>query len=196
MKLRECSKKLSATFPQTAVRWHTFRLAMGDDGLPPIYALWANATKAECQVALQSTLEESVNTRLAACRITLLASKELYEIVLQGCFAASYHEVDDLTKGLQPFICRFQSTEQDCDMASRASQFNQMIAGLVALSLAEQETFWMKEVPLPSMVYQLGMQLGCTSMVSDVVLGPIHLLAQDLRSFCLNEQQIVSEQVP
>ena len=180
-------KTLSATFPQTAVHWHTFCLATGDDGLPPIYALWANATKAECRVALQSALEEHINTRLAACRITPLASKELYEIILQGHFAAGYHEVDDLTKGLQPFTCGFQSTEQDHNIVSRASQFNQMMAGLVVPSLAEQETFQTKEIPLPSMVYQLGMQLGCTSMVFDLVLGPIHLLAQDLCSFCLNE---------
>ena len=184
-------KTPSATFPQMAARWRTFCLAMGDDGLPPIYAIWANATKAEHQVALQSTLEECVNTGLVACRTTPLASKELYEIVLQGRFTASYHEVDDLTKGLQPFTCGFQSTERDRDVATRASQLNQMMAGLVAPSLAEQETFWTKEVPLPSMVYQLGTQLGCTSVVFDVVLGPIHPLAQDLRSFCLNEWPLV-----
>ena len=184
-------KTPSATFPQTAAHWHTYCLASGDDGLPPIYTIWANATKAERQVALQSTLEERVNTGLAASRITPLASKELYEIVLQGRFAASYHEVDDLMKGLQPFTCGFQSTERDRDVASRASQFDQMMAGLVAPSLAEQETFRTKEVPLPSTVYQLGTQLGCTSVVFDVVLGPIHPLAQDLRSFCLNEWPLV-----
>ena len=121
-------KTPSATFPQMAVRWHTFCLATGDDGLPPIYAIWANATKAEHRVTLQSSLEECVNTSLAACRITPLASKELYEIVLQGCFAASYHKVDDLTKGLQPFTCGFQSTTWDRDIASRASQFDQWMA--------------------------------------------------------------------
>ena len=168
------SKTPSATFPQTAARWRTFCLATGDDGLPPIYAIWANATKVEHRVALQSTLEERINTGLAACRITPLASKELYEIILQGRFAASYHEVDDLTKGLQPFTCGFQSTGRDCDIASRASQFDQMMAGLVAPSFAEQGTFWIKEVPLPSTVYQLGTQLGCTSVVFDVVLGPVH----------------------
>ena len=180
-------KMPSATLPQMAVHWHTYCLAMGDDGLPPIYTIWANATKAERRVALQSTLEERVNTGLATGRITLLASKELYEIVLQGRFAAIYHEVDDLTKGLQPFTSGFQSTERDCDVASQASQFDPMMVGLIALSLAEQETFRMKEVPLPSTVYQLGTQLGCTSVVFDVVLGPIHPLAQDLHSFCLNE---------
>ena len=138
-------------------------------------------------MALQSALEEQVNTGLAAGRITLLASKELYEIVLHGRFAASYHEVDDLMKGLQPFTCGFQSTDRDRDMATRATQFDQMMAGLVTPSLAEQETFRTKEVPLPSSVYQLGTQLGCTSVVFDVVLGPIHPLAQDLHSFCLNE---------
>ena len=99
--------------------------------------------------------------------------------------------MDDLTKGLQPFTCGFQSTERDRDVASRASQFDQMMAGLVAPSLAEQETFRTKEVPLPSTVYQLGTQLGCTSVVFGVVLGPIHPLAQDLRSFCLNEWPLV-----
>ena len=184
-------KTPSATFLQTAARWRTYCLAAGDDDLPPIYAIWANATKAERRVALQSALEERVNTGLAAGRITPLASKELYEIVLQGRFAASYHEVDDLTKGLQPFTCGFQSTERDRNVATRATQFDQMMAGLVAPSLAEQETFRTKEVPLPSTVYQLGTQLGCTSVVFDVVLGPIHPLAQDLRSFCLNEWPLV-----
>ena len=184
-------KTPSATLPQTAAHWRTYCLTLGDDGLPPIYTIWANATKAERRVALQSALEELVNTGLAASRITPLASKVLYEIVLQGRFAASYHEVDDLTKGLQPFTCGFQSTERDRDVASRASQFDQMMAGLVAPSLAEQETFRTKEVPLPSTVYQLGTQLGCSSVVFDMVLRPIHPLAQDLRSFCLNEWPLV-----
>ena len=153
-KPHECSQD---AFPQMAAHWRTYCLATGDDGLPPIYTIWANTTKAERRVALQSALEECVNTGLAAGRIIPLASKELYEIVLQGCFAVSYHEVDDLTKGLQPFTCSFQSMEWDRDIASRASQFNQMMAGLVTPSLAEQETFWTKEVPLPSTVYQLGM---------------------------------------
>ena len=82
-------KTPSATFPQTVARWRTYCLAPGDDGLPPIYTIWANATKAKRRVALQSALEERVNTGLAASRITPLASKELYEIVLQGRFAAS-----------------------------------------------------------------------------------------------------------
>ena len=189
-------KTPSATFPQMAARWRTFCLAPGDDGLPPIYTIWANATKAERRVALQSALEEHVNTGLTASRISPLASKELYEIVLQGRFAASYHEVDDLTKGLQPFTCGFQSTERDRDVASRASQFDQMMAGFVAPSLAEQETFRTKEVPLFSTVYQLGTQLGCTSVVFDVVLGPIHPLAQDLHSFCLNEWPLVEAALP
>ena len=128
-------------------------------------------------MALQSALEQHINTRLAASRITPLASKELYKIILQGRFAAGYHEVDDLTKGLQPFTCGFQATEQDRNIATRATQFDQMMAGLVAPPLAEQETFWTKEVPLLSTVYQLETQLGCTSVVFDVVLGPIHPLA-------------------
>ena len=125
-------KTPSATFPQTAACWCTFCLATWDDSLPPIYSIWANATKAERRVPLQSALEGYVNTGLAACRITPLASNELYEIVIQGQFAAGYHEVDDLTKGLQPFTCGFQSTDQDCDIAIRATQFDQMMAGLVA----------------------------------------------------------------
>ena len=40
-------KTPSATFPQMAARWCTYCLATGDDGLPPIYTIWANATKAE-----------------------------------------------------------------------------------------------------------------------------------------------------
>ena len=66
-----------------------------------------------------------------------------------------------------------------------------MMVGLVAPSLAKQETFHTKEIPLPSTVYQLGTQLGCTSVVFDMVLGPIHPLAQDLRSFCLNKWPLV-----
>ena len=95
------------------------------------------------------------------------------------------------SKGLQPFTCGFQSTDRDRDVVTRATQFDQMMVGLVAPSLAEQETFCMKEVPLPSSVYQLGTQLGCTRVVFDVVLGPIHPLAHDLCSFCLNEWPLV-----
>ena len=42
----------SATFPQMAAHWRTYCLATGDNGLPPIYTIWANTTKFECQVAL------------------------------------------------------------------------------------------------------------------------------------------------
>ena len=51
-------KTPSATFPQMAARWRTYCLAAGDDGLPPIYTIWANATKAERRVAPQSAQEE------------------------------------------------------------------------------------------------------------------------------------------
>ena len=99
--------------------------------------------------------------------------------------------MDDLTKGLQPSTCSFQSTDRDRDVATRATQFDQMIAGLVAPSLTEQETFCKKEVPLPLTVYQLWTQIGCTSVVFDVVLSPIHPIFPDLCSFCLNKWPLV-----
>ena len=163
----------------------------GTTPYPPYTPYGPTQPRPSAEWPLQSALEERVNIGLATGWIMPLASKELYEIILQGRFAASYHEVDDLMKGLQPFTCSFQSTDRDCVVATRATQFNQMMVGLVAPSLAEQETFHTKEVPLLSTVYQLGTQLGCTSVVFDVVLGPIHPLAQDLHSFCINEWPLV-----
>ena len=85
----------------------------------------------------------------------------------------------------------FQATDHDQHMVVHAQPFDQMMASLMAPCLAKHETFQTKEVPLPTTVYKMEAQLAGTSIMFDVVLGPIHPLAHGLWGFCLNEWPLI-----
>ena len=156
-------------------------------GLPHIYHLWANSTKAEKRTALQTAFNDRVESGLSASRTTPLATKELYEMVVQGQLASHLFEGEDLSKGLSPFTCGFQVGERDTAISAWALRFDQMQLGHTAPTLAEQDTLCTKEVPVPQSIYELGTQLVCTSVVLDVVLGDASPLATTLRNFCIAE---------
>ena len=174
-------------FPQFATIWRRNLGVADDGGLTHIYHLWANSTTAERRTALQTAFNERVESGLSASCTTPLATKELYEMVVQGQLASHLFEGEDLSKGLSPFTCRFQVGEHDTAISARALGFDQMQLGHTAPTLAEQDTLRTKEVPVPQSIYELGTQLACTSMVLDVVLGDASPLATTLRNFCITE---------
>ena len=116
-------KEPSEAFPQMAVLWRWYCGITVDAQLPALYHTWANSTKAERRVALQAAMDERVNSRLGASRVTPLATKELYELLFQARLASHIHEVEDLTKGVSLFTCGYQVGERDQDVAVRAYRF-------------------------------------------------------------------------
>ena len=110
-------KEPSEAFPQMAVLWQCYCGVTTDAQLPSLYHTWANSTKAERRVTLQVALDECVNSRLGASRVTPLATKELYELLFPARLASHVHEAEDLTKGASPFTCGYQVGERDQDVA-------------------------------------------------------------------------------
>ena len=173
-------KTPTSAFPQFATIWRRNLGVADDGGLPHIYHLWANSTKAERRTTLQTAFNERVESGLSASRTTPLATKELYEMVVQGQLASHLFEGEDLSKGLSPFTCGFQVGERDTAISAQALRFDQMQLGHTTPTLAEQDTLRTKEVPMPQSIYELGTQLTCMCMVLDVVLGDTSPLATTL----------------
>ena len=172
---------------QFATIWR-HNLGVADDrGLPHIYHVWANSTKAERHTGLQTAFNEQVESGLSASRTMPLATKELYEMVVQGQLTSHLFEGEDLSKGFSPFTCGFQVGERDTAISARALCFDQMQLGHTAPTLADQDTLHTKEVPVPQSIYELGTQLACMNVVLDVVLGDTSPLATTLHNFCIAE---------
>ena len=98
-------KTNTSAFPQFATIWRRNLGVADDGGLPHIYHLWANSTKAERRIALQTAFNERVESGLSASHTMPLATKELYEMVVQGQLTSHLFEGEDLSKGLSPFTC-------------------------------------------------------------------------------------------
>ena len=170
----------TSAFPQFATIWRR-NLGGDDGGLPHIYHLWANSTKAERRTALQTALNERVESGLSASCTMPLATNELSKMVVQGQPTSHLFEGEDLLKGLSPFTCGFQVGERNTAILAWALCFDQMQLGHTAPALVEQDTLQTKEVPMPQYIYELGMQLACTSVVLDIVLSNAAPLATTLR---------------
>ncbi|KAL7574121.1 hypothetical protein ACA910_014808 [Epithemia clementina (nom. ined.)] len=174
----------STKFPETTPVWLRFCTVVDEADLPPLYHRWANAAKAERRIAFQSLLEERAQRGEAATNIAPFVTKELHEQVLMGRFAPRTYEADDLTVGINPFTCGFQNSDRDRDVVVRTQNFDLMLQGHTQPTLAEQETFRTKDVPLPNTIYEAGLQLKATSVVLDVVLGCNAPICNTLRFFC------------
>ena len=152
--------------------------------LPALYHRWARAVKAERRIAFQALLDERARQQDAATAIAPFVTKELHETVLMGRIAPKTHEMEDLGVGLNPFSCGFQNSEKDREVVIRAQNMDLMLQGHTQPTLAEQETFKTKEVPVPTTIYEAGLQIKATSVTLDVVLGVHAPLSQSLRRFC------------
>ena len=60
-----------------------------------------------------------------------------------------------------------------------------MMNGMTAPSLAEQETFSTKEVPIPGTVFEGGLKIRGCSLILDVALGPAEPMASNYCDFCI-----------
>ena len=173
-------------FPETTPVWMRYCMVVGEEDLPGLYHRWANAAKAERRIAFQAVIEERARQPDAATNIPPFATKELYEHVLMGRLAPRPYEAEDLTIGISPFTCGFQNGERDRDIIIRTQNFDLMMQGHTQPTLAEQETFRTKDVPIPRTIYEAGLQIKATSVVLDVVLGTHAPLCAALREFCLS----------
>lgn len=180
-------KMPSAVFPTTTSRWMRLTRTLNERDLPPLYHRWATATKGERRQVFADLVEERGNEYDAATAVVPIVSKELYEIVLHGRFAPRPHEMDDLTLGLHPFTTGYFDDETGTEVRVRAQRFDTMMNGNAAPSLAEQDTFTTKEVPIPASVFGGGLQIKGCSVVLDVVLGNADPLAASYRAFCTRD---------
>ena len=112
-------------------------------------------------------------------------------MVVRGQVASHLLEGEDLSKCLSPFTCGFQVGERDTAISAQALHFDQMQLGHTTPTLAEQDTLRTKEVPVPQSIYELGMQLACTSVVLDIILGNAAPLTTTLRNFCIVERPLM-----
>ncbi|KAL7556315.1 hypothetical protein ACA910_011861 [Epithemia clementina (nom. ined.)] len=101
-----------------------------------------------------------------------------------GRFAPQAYKADNLNMGINPFTCGFQNSERDWDVVIRTQNFDLMLQGHTQPTLAEQETFRTKDVPLPSTIYETGLQIKATSVILDVALGPMAPVCVALQTFC------------
>ncbi|KAL7566310.1 hypothetical protein ACA910_013635 [Epithemia clementina (nom. ined.)] len=161
----------SAKFLETTPVWLHYCTVVDEADLPLLYHCWANAAKAKQCIAFQSIINEQARQTNAASNIVPFATKELYEHVLMGRFAPRAYKAEDLSVGINPFTCGFQNSDRDWDVVIRTQHFDLMLQGHMQPTLAEQETFRTKDVPLPNTIYKAGLQLKATSIVPDVVLG-------------------------
>lgn len=180
-------KTPGAAFPLTAPLWRLLAGVADDDGLPELYHAWANSSKAERRVALSRLLEDRARDPSSAGITPPVATKELYEMVLQGKVAPHVHQVNDLTAGVSPFTCGFLVGQQGSPVQVRVERYDLALQGLIAPTVAEQETFRTREVPLPASTYQCGTMLQATSMVVDVIQGVMHPHSRALRNFCMQD---------
>ena len=174
-------------FPQMAPLWKLLASIATDVALPTIYTTWANSTKAERRVAFLRVLEMRAHSADAACLVLPIATKELYEMVLQAQVAPHAHQVNDLTAGISPFTCGFMVGERGSPVPVHVERYDLLLQGLIALTVVEQEQFCTKEVPLPMTTYHCGAMLQGTSIVLDVIQGVNHPHAIAYHHFCTRE---------
>lgn len=174
-------------FPLTAPLWRLLAGVADDESLPYLYHSWSNSTKAERRVAFGRLLEDRARDPDAAGITPPIATKELFEMVLQAKVAPHVHQVNDLTAGVSPFTCGFLVGQQGSPVQVRVERYDLSLQGLIAPTVAEQGTFSTREVPLPVSTYQCGTMLQATSMVVDVIQGVGHPHARALQAFCTQE---------
>ncbi|KAL7558632.1 hypothetical protein ACA910_019463 [Epithemia clementina (nom. ined.)] len=167
--------------------WLHYCTIVDEADLPPLYHRWANAAKTKRRIAFQSVIKERARQADAATNIAPFATKELYEHVLMGRFAPRAYEADNLSMRINRFTCGFQNSKHNRDVIIRTQNFDLMLQGHMQPTLAEQETFCTKDVPLPSTIYKTGLQVKATSVILSVASGSMAPVCIALPMFCCTD---------
>jgi len=156
--------------------------------LPSIYADLSNCKKAERQVVLEQAFEARSSQLDAATTMVPVASKELMELLMMGNFAPKMFEMDDLTKGLSPFMYGVHAGSADGGaIQTRAHSYDMMMHGLAAPTIQEQAAFSTKDVSLPVSPESANILLRTYSVLLDVLQGANAPLAATYRMWVLRE---------
>lgn len=73
------------------------------DYLPPLYHNWAAALHREWRQTFEAALDPRSRMLEAATNLGPLASKELFKLVLAGCFHPNIQKTNNLTTRISPF---------------------------------------------------------------------------------------------
>jgi hypothetical protein len=182
--------KSSAT-PSEAFPWFSRRfllLAGVDDemDLPKIYHELASAKKAEARQCVSEIINARTLEPDSAGVSEVKVTKELFEMIKQGNLGSEL-EIDDLTKGVQPFTCGYGMGPASDLVSARIDAFDLTMAGEIRPSMVEELTFKTKEIVLPEEPFLFQSMLQATSVVIDVVQGKTHPHAIELRRFVITD---------
>jgi hypothetical protein len=182
--------KSSAT-PSEAFPWFSRRfllLAGVDDemDLPKIYHELASAKKAEARQCVSEIINARTLEPDSAGVSEVKVTKELFEMIKQGNLGSEL-EIDDLTKGVQPFTCGYGMGPASDVVSARIDAFDLTMAGEIRPSMVEELTFKTKEIVLPEEPFLFQYMLQATSVVIDVVQGETHPHAIELRRFVITD---------
>lgn len=182
-------KTPSEVFPLMVPIWRWVAGVAIDAALSQIYQLWGASSKSERWAALQRCLEARTREPDAATLTPLLTSKELYELILHCNLGTHIQQVNNLSAGILPFTCSHFIGEKGVAVQVRAEQYDLALAGLLMPTVAEQETFRTKDVPLPATTYHCGAMVQGMSVALDVIQGVNHPNATALCQFCHSNWQ-------
>lgn len=128
----------SDTFPLVHQRWMSITSSNAVEDLPPIYHSWSNGTKGERRPALQAAFDRRAGEATAATNLSPIATKEIFEMIMQGRIGPQVHQLSDLTVGLSPFTCGFFIGQKGNPVEIRTERYDMAMAGHAAPTIAEQ----------------------------------------------------------
>ena len=179
---RANEKLPSRVFPALTELWMRLAEAQSEAELPPLYRRWANCTKGERRTLLERLIIDRAREPGAATAIPPVATKELYELIFSGAFGPTEHETDNFSKGFQPFLTAYTSTNDREVLSARAASYDLLMQGGVRPSLDETVALATTTVAIPSNTHEARTALAGLSVVSDVALGVHHRFSVELRS--------------
>ena len=178
---QDAPKLPSHTFVGITPLWLMYSEATSEATLPPLYHTWANATKAERRILFARAVQERCLQPGAATSIPPVVSKELFNMVRNAEFAPSIFEIDDLMKGLQPFVCAFVTPHHRATLQDKAARYDSLMGADYTPTMVEERSLATTNAPIPTDAKTAKLTLDSFSVVLDVVLGPAHRLSTAIR---------------
>ena len=145
--------------------------APSETSLPPLYTAVAQASKNNLRAVVQQHLDEAANL-LGWSAHTPIATPELCRRINQANYA--HYDLDELTEGIQPFICGFRTVQNQSYLSSKLAAYDTLMNGESAARLTDiynlQE---IEKINLPTTM----LQTLVNSMSFQIML--VALLGQD-----------------
>ena len=173
---RRANKLLSKKYPLVVDRFVRACNALDETGVSAMYNEDVRQSKkSELRGVIQQRLNARASTIGSMGSVPPVVTKELMELIVNGCYAPDWHEGDNYSAGINPFSCGITTTvELGQNLGNQMMGLDAAQSGGAVVAFSDLQRFNNNKIAVPTDGDSTEEQLKACGLVIEAIQGDVH----------------------